>query len=96
MDYTDSCHIGRSGNRYFLVFVDKTTEYIQNYNTKTHSNPTPLTLLKSFITFTVKVPRYVCKEGAKEFHSAEMLDFYQDDKVVIHPVMHTITLLCVV
>jgi hypothetical protein len=51
---------------------------------------------RCFITFTVKVPRYVCKHGAKEFHSAEMLDFYRDNKVVIHPVMHTITLLCVV
>jgi hypothetical protein len=35
MDYADACHIGRSGNRYFLLFVDKTTEYVQNYNTKT-------------------------------------------------------------
>jgi hypothetical protein len=26
MDYVDACHIGRSGNRYFLLFVDKTTE----------------------------------------------------------------------
>jgi hypothetical protein len=47
MDYADACHIGRSGNRYFLLFVDKTTEYVQNDNTKTRSNPTPLTLLKS-------------------------------------------------
>ena len=87
MDYADACHIGRSGNRYFLLFVDKTTEYVQNYNTKTRSNPTPLTLLKSFITFTGKVPRYLRMDGAKEFHSAEMLDFCRDNNIVIQPVI---------
>jgi hypothetical protein len=87
MDYADACHIGRSGNRYFLLFVDKTTEYVQNYNTKTRSNPTPLALLKSFIAFTGKVPRYLRMDGAKEFHSAEMLDFCRDNKIVIQPVI---------
>ena len=87
MDYTDTCHINRSGNRYFLLFVDKTEEYVQNYNTKTRSNPTPLTLLKSFITFTGKVPRYLLMDGVKEFHSAKMLDFCRDNKIVIQPVI---------
>ena len=85
MDYTDACHIGRSGNRYFLLFVDKTTEYVQNYNTKTRSNPTPLALLKSFIAFTGKVPRYLRMDGAKEFHSAEMLDFCRNFPGTLRP-----------
>jgi hypothetical protein len=38
-DFADSCQIGRSGNRWFLLFVDKTTEYVSVYNTKTRSNP---------------------------------------------------------
>jgi len=55
MDYADTCHIVRSGNRYFLLFVDKTTEYVQNYNTRTRSNPAYSSYsLAKIITFTGK------------------------------------------
>ena len=50
VDFVDTCQIDRSGNRWFLLFVDKKTEYVSIYNTKTRSNP--LALLKEFLTFT--------------------------------------------
>jgi hypothetical protein len=43
--------------------------------------------LKSFITFTGKVPQYLRMDGAKEFHSAEMLDFCRGNKIIIQPVI---------
>ncbi len=32
-DFTDCCQIGRSGNHWFLLIIDKTTEYVSVYNT---------------------------------------------------------------
>jgi hypothetical protein len=62
MDYADACHIGRSGNRFFLLFVDKTTEYVQNYNTRTRSNPAYSSYsLEKIITFTGK-QRYLLRD----------------------------------
>ena len=49
-DFTDACQIGHSVNRWFLIFVDKTTEYASIHNTKTRSNS--LALLKKYLTFT--------------------------------------------
>jgi hypothetical protein len=84
-DFADSCQIGRSGNRWFLLFVDKTTEYVSVYNTKTRSNP--LALLKEYLTFTGKKIRYLRMDNAKEFHSEEMLVFCRDNGIIIQPVV---------
>ncbi len=84
-DFADSCQIGRSGDRWFLLMVDKTTEYVSLYNTKTRSNP--LTLLEEYLTFTGRKIRYLRMDNAKEFHSEEMFAFSRDNGIIIHPVI---------
>jgi hypothetical protein len=84
-DFADSCQIGRSGDRWFLLMVDKTTEYVSLYNTKTRSNP--LALLKEYLTFTGRKIRYLLMDNAKEFHSEEMLAFCRDNGIIIQPVI---------
>ena len=84
-DFADSCQIGRSGDRWFLLMVDKTTEYVSLYNTKTRSNP--LALLKEYLTFTGRKIRYLRMDNAKEFHSEEMLAFCRDNGIIIQPVI---------
>jgi hypothetical protein len=79
-DFADSCQIGRSGDRWFLLMVDKTTEYVSLYNTKTRSNP--LALLKEYLTFTGRKIRYLRMDNAKEFHSEEMLAFCRDNGII--------------
>jgi len=40
----DACSLGRNGEQYFLLLVDKTTEYYVTFNTITWE--TPVSLLK--------------------------------------------------
>jgi hypothetical protein len=84
-DFADSCQIGRSGDRWFLLMVDKTTEYVSLYNTKTRSNP--LALLKEYLTFAGTKIRYLHIDNAKEFHSEEMLAFCRDNGIIIQSVI---------
>ena len=84
-DFADCCQIGRSGNRWFLLIIDKTTEYVSVYNTKTRSNP--LALIKEYIAFTGRKIRYLRMDNAKEFHSEEMLTFCRDNGIIIQPVV---------
>ena len=42
MDWADSCSLGRHGERYFLLVVDKGTEYYVNFNTKRRESPVDL------------------------------------------------------
>jgi hypothetical protein len=84
-DFADSCQIGRSGNRWFLLIIDKTTEYVSVYNTKTRSNP--LALLKEYIAFTGRKIWYLRMDNVKEFHSEEMLIFCRDNGIIIQPVV---------
>jgi len=52
MDWGDACSLGclPDLNRYFLLVVDKGTEYFVSFPTKTRSSP--LALLKQFVTLT--------------------------------------------
>jgi hypothetical protein len=34
IDWADACSLSRTGERYFLLIVDKDTEYLANFNTK--------------------------------------------------------------
>ena len=57
MDWGDACSLGRLPdlNRYFLLIIDKGTEYFATFPTKPRKNP--LELQKAFITTTGKTPR---------------------------------------
>ena len=52
MDWGDACSLGclPDLNRYFLLAMDKGTEYFVSFLTKTRASP--LALLKQFVTFT--------------------------------------------
>jgi len=73
IDWADACPLGRHGERYFLLVVDKGTEYLANFNSKTRQNP--VDLLRAYITTTGKTPRYLRVDGAKEFVSDDMVTF---------------------
>jgi hypothetical protein len=47
IDWADACSLGRTGERYFLLIVDKDTEYLANFNTKSrHGEPGVVKLMK--------------------------------------------------
>ena len=77
MDWADACSLGRlpSRNRYFLMILDKGTEYWATYPSKTRGTGTPVELLKQYITTTGRTPRYLRIDNAREFTSQEMVDF---------------------
>ncbi len=50
IDWADAVSLGHDGEQYFLVIVDKGTEHVVTYNTKTRSDP--VDLLADYITIT--------------------------------------------
>jgi len=85
IDWADACSLGRHGELYFFLVVDKGTEYLANYNSKTRQNP--VDLLRAYITTTGKAPRYLRVDGAKEFESDEMVAFCTAEKIVLQVVV---------
>ena len=71
IDWADACSLGRNGERYFLLVVDKDTEYLANFNTKSRHNP--VDLLRAYVNTTGKRSRYLRVDGAKEFVSDDMV-----------------------
>jgi len=71
MYWGDACSLGclPDLNRYFLLVMDKGTEYFVSFPTKTRASP--LALLKQFVTFTGRKIRYVRIDSAKKFQSDE-------------------------
>jgi hypothetical protein len=63
IDWADACSLGRTGERYFLLIVDKDTEYLANFNTKSRHNP--VELLRAYVNTTGKRPRYLRVDDAK-------------------------------
>ena len=73
MDWEDACSLGNDGEQYFLVIVDKGTEHVVTFNTKTRSDP--VDLLAEYITITKRTPKFLRVDGAKEFVGSKMKDF---------------------
>jgi hypothetical protein len=73
IDWADACSLGRNGERYFLLVVDKDTKYLANFNTKSRYNP--VDLLRAYVNTTEKRPRYLRVDGAKEFVSDDMVKY---------------------
>ena len=61
----DACSLGRNGEQYFLLLVDKNTEYYVTFNTTTRDSP--VDLLQEYINFTGKPIRFLRVDNAKEF-----------------------------
>ena len=85
IDWADACSLGRQGERYFLLIVDKDTEYLVNFNTKSRQNP--VDLLRSYINTTGKKPRYLRVDGAKEFVSDDMTKFCTSENIILQTVV---------
>jgi len=66
MDWGDACSIGCLSdlNLYFLLVMDKGTEYFVSFPTKTRASP--LALLKQFVPFTGRKIRYLRVNSAKK------------------------------
>jgi hypothetical protein len=73
IDWADAASLGFDGEQYFLIIVDKGTEHVVTYNTKTRSDP--VDLLADYITITKRVPKVLRVDGAKEFVGAKMKAF---------------------
>ena len=73
MDWADACSLGNDGEQYFLVIVDKGTEHVVTFNTKTRSDP--VDLLAEYLTITKRIPKFLRVDGAKEFVGSKMKDF---------------------
>jgi hypothetical protein len=63
IDWADACSLGRHRERYCFLVVDKGTEYLANFNTKTRQSP--VALLRAYIATTGKAPRFLRVDEAK-------------------------------
>ena len=52
IEWADACSLGQKGERYFLLVVDKDTEYLANLNTQSRQNP--VDLLQAYVNTTEK------------------------------------------
>jgi hypothetical protein len=84
IDWADACSLGRNGERYFLLVVDKDTEYLANFNTKSRHNP--VDLLRAYVNTTGKRPRYLRVDGAKEFVSDDMVEYCVQNHIILQTV----------
>ena len=85
MDWADAASLGWDGERYFLLIIDKTTEYLATFNaTSRHS---PLDLLKAFITSTGRKTKYLRVDGAKEFVSDEIQQYCDTNRIQLQVVV---------
>jgi len=87
MDWGDACSLGclPDLDRYFLLVMDKGTEYFVSFPTQTRESPHAL--LKQFVTFTGRKIRYLRIDGAKEFQSEEIKEYCADNDVVLQLVV---------
>jgi len=67
MDWGDACSLGclPDLNQYFLLVIDKGTEYFVSFHTKTEASL--LSLLKQLMTLTGRKICYLQIDSAKEF-----------------------------
>jgi len=87
MDWGDACSLGclPDLNQFFLLVMDKGTEYFVSFPTKTCASP--LALLKQFVTFTGRKIHYLRIDGAKEFQSDEIKEYCAGNDVVLQLVV---------
>ncbi len=86
IDWADACSLGHNGERhYFLLVVDKDTEYLPNFNTKSRHNP--VDLLRAYVNTTGKRARYLRVDGAKEFLSDDMVEYCVQNHIFLQTVV---------
>ncbi len=65
MDWGDACSIGRNGEQYFLLLVDKNTEYYVNFNTTTRDSPVDLLQDNHLMQARVEGAIGICKQHTR-------------------------------
>jgi len=87
MDLGDPCSLGclSDFNKYFLLVMDKGTEYFVSFPTKTRASP--LVLLNQFVTLTGRKIRSLRIDSAKGFQSDEVKEYCADNDVVLQLVV---------
>jgi hypothetical protein len=85
MGWGDACSLGRNGVQYFLLLVDKNTEYYVTFNTPTRD--TPVALLQEYMNFTGKPIRFLSVDNPKEFTCPVMVDFYNANNIILQVVV---------
>ena len=85
MDWGDACSIGQNGEQYFLLLVDKNTEYCVKFNTPTRD--TPVTLLQEYMNVTGKTIRFLRVDNAKEFTCPAMVDLCNANNIILQVVV---------
>jgi hypothetical protein len=85
MDWGDACSLGRNGEQYFLLLVDKNTEYYVTFNTATRDSP--VALLQEYINFTGKPIRFLRVDNAKEFTCPGRVDLCNANNIILQVVV---------
>ena len=65
--------------------VDKDTEYLANFDTKSRHNP--VDLLRSYVNTTGKLPRYLRVDDAKEFASNDIVEYCVQHRIILQTVV---------
>ena len=67
--------------------MHKVTEHWATYTSKTRGCGTPVELLKQHVVTTGRKPRDLRVDNAKEFTSQEIVNFYQENNIILQPVV---------
>jgi len=73
--WADATSLAWDGSRYYLMLVEKNTEYYAASTSKDRSVTGTVSMLEDWITETGHVPCTLRLDGAKEFVGSEMRDF---------------------
>jgi len=75
-DWADATSLAWDGSQYYLMIVEKNTEYYAASTSKDRSATSAVAILEDWITKTGRVPRTLRLDGAKEFVCSEMQNFW--------------------
>ena len=85
MDWGDTCSLDRNGEQYFLLLVDKNTEYYVTFNTPTRD--TPVALFQEYMNFTGKTIGFLRVDNAKEFTCPVMVDLCNTNNIILQVIV---------
>jgi len=85
MDWGDACSVGRNCEQYFLLLVDKNTEYCVTSNKTTRDSP--VDLLQEYMNFTGKPIRFLRVDNEKEFTRPAMVDLCNANNIILQVVV---------
>jgi len=82
-DWADATSLSWDGSRYYLLIVEKNTEYYAASTSKDRSATGASAMLEDWITETGRVPRTLRLDGAEEFVGSEMRDFCRKHNITL-------------